>query len=572
MISALRAIVWLRWRLLVNAVKGSRRRDAVEQFSRMLGTMVPFMFLALSLGTIVAVAVIGFLGGRAIATGLLEADIGVFIARIALIVILALLLIITVVSPTQTALTKYGRLLLLPIPRQALHVIEVIANLLDPWVGGFLIPGLLLFAAGFAVGGKPMTGLMALVAGLAIMAVVAATGAFISFLIGWLLRSRKRGEMFTLVFVLLVSLFSFVPAALSHRLDSRDRDRSGPRPKRVNMNVADFDRSLPAWTRAVPSELYGRAIVASVQGRTGESLFALGVLVAEAVVLFVLSSATHRKLIESLESDTRRRKKAAARQDTWRLPLAGPAVSAIAITEFRSAVRSVRGRLAVLLPGPMMGFLMLMTRRVPDEASWLTNISQQGYLILATGLVFALYALQPFSMNVFGTDRSGLTRLFLVPASDVELARGKIAGCGLVFAAAGALCLIVALVVAPNGAISYWIATILGGASTFALLSPIAILGSTFFPVAADMSKTGSGGNPHPFPMLAGTVIVPCLAMPAAGIFLVNWLWIRQPPAVLMLMIVWLAVALVISVQLLGLASRTIATRRDNLATIAQGR
>jgi hypothetical protein len=323
----------------------------------------------------------------------------------------------------------------------------------------------------------------------------------------------------------------------------------------------------------VPSELFGGAILAAVDGRAGAAWIALAVLGFEGAVLFALSSAAHRKLIESIESDTRRRRSSAARASSWRLPLAGPAVSAIAITEYRTALRSVRGRLAVLLPGPMVALLTMLMRGMPGErGTWASAIGADGYLVLAAGLVFALYALQPFTMNLFGTDRSGVTRLFLVPASDVELARGKIAGCGLVFATAGVLALVAAILVAPTGPVAYWMATTLGGMATFALLSPIAVWLSALFPVPADLSKTGTGGNPHPLPMFAGTVIVLALALPAAGVFIVNWLWIRRPAAVLVLMIVWFAVTIVVAVPLVGLASRAIGARRENLALVAQGR
>jgi len=72
--------------------------------------------------------------------------------------------------------------------------------------------------------------------------------------------------------------------------------------------------------------------------------------------------------------------------------------------------------------------------------------------------------------------------------------------------------------------------------------------------------------------MFAGTVIVIALAAPAAGVFLVNWVWIRQPVAVIMLMTVWLALTIVAAVPVLALASRAIGARRENLALIAQGR
>jgi hypothetical protein len=247
-------------------------------------------------------------------------------------------------------------------------------------------------------------------------------------------------------------------------------------------------------------------------------------------------------------------------------------VSAIAVTGYRTALRSVRGRLAVLLPGPMVALLTMMLRGLPEDRQWATAVASEGYFVLAFGLVFALYALQPFTMNLFGTDRSGLTRLFLMPATDVELARGKIAGCGLVLATAGAICFLTSLLIAPRGPVVYWLATMLGGMATFALLSPIAVWMSALFPVSADLSKTGTGGNPHPLPMFGGTILVLVLAAPAAGIFLLNWLWIRQPLAVLMMMTVWLALTIVIAVPLVGLASRAIGLRRENLALVAQAR
>ena len=225
------------------------------------------------------------------------------------------------------------------------------------------------------------------------------------------------------------------------------------------------------------------------------------------------------------------------------------------------------------LPGPMVAFLAMLIRGMrEDQVAWLAAIGAEGYFVLAAGLVFALYALQPFTMNLFGTDRSGITRLFLVPASDVELARGKIAGCGLILATAGTLSLLAAILIAPRGPFVYWLATIFGGMATFALLSPIAVWFSALFPMPADLSKTGTGGNPHPLPMFAGTVIVLVLAAPAVGMFVINWLWIRRPATVLVLMIVWLAITIVVAVPLVGLASRAIGARRENLALVAQGR
>ena len=567
LLRSFRAIVWLRWRLLLNNLRGPRRGDTIEQVSRMLAALVPVAFLALSLGTIVAVCVLGFLAGRAISTGLFESAVIVLIVRITLIVVFALLVTITIAAPVQTTLTRYSRLLIMPIPRQALHAIEVLANLVDPWIA-FIVPALALFAVGLAMGGQRTAGLVALVAGAALLLVLATTGALISSLVGWLLRSRRRGETFTIVIVLGLTVLSFVPAAISSSLSAQPGHRVRP----PAQTVEEFDRSLPRWSVALPSELYGRAVLAAIERRRRDAAWSIGAMGLEGVALFLLSSAAHKRLINSVESSSRRRRTGTSQVLSWRLPLAGAAVSGVAITEFRTALRSVRGRLAVLLPGPMVAVFAMIMRGVPEERPFVTAMVAEGYPVLAVGLVIALYAMQPFTMNLFGTDRAGLTRLFLVPVTDVELARGKIAGCALVLAAAGLLCTVTVGIVAPSGSLAYWIATMLGGMATFALLSPIAVWLSAVFPVQADLSKTGNGGNPHPLPMFAGTVVVLALAAPAVGIFLANWVWFRHPGFVLATMIVWLAVTIVIAVPLVGVASRAIGARRENLCQVTQGR
>ena len=40
MMRNLRAFVWLRWRLLVNSLRGGRKRDRLEEISRVLAMML----------------------------------------------------------------------------------------------------------------------------------------------------------------------------------------------------------------------------------------------------------------------------------------------------------------------------------------------------------------------------------------------------------------------------------------------------------------------------------------------------------------------------------------------------
>ena len=89
-------------------------------------------------------------------------------------------------------------MLLLPIPRALLHGVEVLSGLADPRIAA-LGPALVLFAIGIALGGRLESALVALVAALGAVALLLAVGALAAFMTSWLMRNRKRGELFALL-------------------------------------------------------------------------------------------------------------------------------------------------------------------------------------------------------------------------------------------------------------------------------------------------------------------------------------------------------------------------------------
>jgi hypothetical protein len=570
MIQSLRAMTWLRWRLLLNTLRGGRRRDTMERVSRVMALMVPIILAALFVGSTVAMIVFGYVGGRAIATGLFATGSVVLVARIALGILFIVLVILAIGSPGQTTLAKYTRLLILPIPRQALHLVEVLANLGDPWqvlIGA----GMFSFAAGLALHGRPIVAGVALVAALLMMAVLAALSALLGFIIAWLFRSRRRGEMFTLVFVMALSVLSLIPALMGKSIEDRHREEERTGVKRP-FSVEDFDRALPAYSRLVPSETYGWAINEAAASRTGGVGLALATLAAQAALLFAASSAVHRRVIQSLEGDHRKRKSRDVLVRAPRLPFVGAAASAVAWAQFRTAVRSVRGRLIVLLPGPLLAMLTLLFREMPDEGPWAVAAAEQGHLLLGAGVIFCFYSLLAFTMNMFGSDRSGLTLQLLQPIRDRDLAWGKVAGCAMILGASVSVTLVASVAVATTGSPYYWMAVLVGGLSMYLALSPIAVSLSALFPTASDLSKTGSGGNPHPLPMFAGTFLVMLAAAPPAIIVVLGEYWWKQPAMALGAMFVWTAIVTAAAVPLVNLAARTIGARRENLSLIAQSK
>ncbi len=565
----LRAIVWLRWRLLKNSVSSGRKRDAIEQISRAMAFIVPVAIAALSIGTFVAVGVIGFLGGRAIGSGLLDAPTGLFVLRLILAAVFLLVVALAMTSPTQGATAHYTRLLLLPIHRRVLHLVEVAAALADPWIA-IIACGLTTFAVGILAGGRPMVALTAAGGAAALVAVLVCAASVASFLVAWLMRSRRRGELFTLLFVMAFSLASFLPAMISRTFNDRVEAETSGRRSRL-FNIREFDAALPPWTAFLPSELHARVISEGLARRPARAAGAVGVLALQALALFLVSSRVHRQMLSSLEGDGSRRGSSEIRARAPKVPLLTPAASAVAWAQFRGALRSVRGRLTILLPGPMLGILVIAFRGMPAERL-ATTAAEQGYLMLAAAFVLTLYSIHAVSMNFFGSDRAGLTLQLLSPIRDRDLAWGKVAGLGMIVSMGAIVCLAVSLSVARSGPVPYWIATLLGAGATFMLLTPVALWFSALFPVVSDLSKTGSGGNPHPLPMIAGTVCTALFAAPAVLIVLAAEFWFARPFMAVPLMAAWLGVTIAIAVPLINLSARTIGYRRENLAMIAQGR
>jgi len=570
MIRSLRAIVWLRWRLLANSIRGGRRRDQVEQVARAFSLLTPVIGAALLTGSMIAAVYLSFLSGRAVAAGHFDSRRVVFVLRLELFIIAALQIILTAGSPAQTTIGKYTRLLLLPIPRRALHVIEVVANLADPWIV-LAIAGLSSFALGLAAGGRVTAALVAFAAGLCVMAVLATLASVISFLAGWLFRSRRRSELFTLFFILFISLLSMIPMFFSTHLDDRSRRGRAAGEARRRTSIEDVERSLPRWTQALPSELYGRAALGAIGGRTGESALFVAAIAAEAIVLFAVSATAHRKMLEALESDGRRRRNTEIAATGIRVPFVAPGVTAVAWAQARTALRSVRGRLMVLLPGPIVALLGAFITRIPDQKVAAT-MSNLGWVIFGGGLMICFLSSLPFTMNLFGSDRAGLTLQLLAPLSDRDVARGKILGCGAVLVVSAVTVLAAALAVLPSGEPAYWIVAGLSGVATYLLLAPVAIFFSALFPVASDLSKTGSAGNAHPFPTVVCTFLVALLAAPPAAIILAAQFWWKRPTLALPAMLVWLGIAALIGLPAFALASRVFGARRENLALVAQGK
>lgn len=563
MIRFLRAFAWLRWRLLINGIRASARRDTWEQLSRLLALAVPAMIVVLSLGSIIAVSTGALLGGNALATGRFVApDVIIFVVRAVLFGAMALVAVMPIGSAAQTTSTKYSRLLLLPIPTRVLHLVEAMASLFDPWIL-FMLPGLALFAIGLAWGGRLDIALLAAVAGFALAVTLASLAALVSFSVSWLFRDRRRAELLTIIFVMSISIVALLP----QMLDGSDTPQREPgRGRRGTVTVARIEGALPAWVQFLPSEVYGRTMTAAmVHHNNGAAVTWIGLLIAEGMLLFHLSGMVHRRLLESVGGTSGGTYRLMPTRPPWRLPGISVPAAAVAWVMFKSSLRSVRGRVAVLLPGPMMAIVSLVLLRRPDEAPWIAALATHSHLMFGASLVIALFAIHPFTLNQFSSDRAGLTLQMLLPVSARDMVRGKAIGGGALFLMAAVISGVASALASGGGPPAAWAMTLVGGLATYVAVTPVAALLSALFPVAADMSKAGSGGNPHVAAALIGMVAVGIGALPVLAIAVPGLFAGIAPSVGLVAMIIWLGIVSVVAWLLLGSVARVVMARRENL-------
>lgn len=570
MIRFLRSFLWLRWRLLVNGLRGGRRRDRLERLSRFAAVAVPGIVLGVVLLASALVSVFAYLGAARLAAGTLPPGLVLLVVRLFLLLELLVLAFIPL-GGGHGEVAGSPRLLLLPVPRRALHLVEVLASLGNPWVV-FIAPPLVVFAVGLQRGGQSGTALVALAAAAAFLALLGALGSLLSFVLSWLMRGRRRAEAFSLVFVLLLSFVGLVPVFLSERAEHKARSSQRAQARGGEALVEQIDRALPVWTRAIPSELYGRAVGRAAAGRHELAWLGVGALALEAAALYGLSAGVHRRLLGTTASGGGRRRSAVLPAAGRRLPGLSAAASAVAVAQARSALRSVRGRLGVMMPGPLVAGMTLISRQFPGEFPGGETLGAHGHVTLAAALFFSFYTSLAFLMNQFAVDRGGLARHFLAPIPFLELIKGKAAGCALIVGAAGLLGLVCALAVAPGGSPLVWLAVLLGAVATYLLLLPFAVLLSGLFPLAADLAKTGTAGGPHGLSLLLGTLLVGGLAAVPAAIVGVAHHVLSRPGLALLLMAAWTLAAAGIAPPLVRRAARDVERRRETLLLVAAGR
>jgi hypothetical protein len=598
-LSLLRAFVWLRWRTLANSLTARRRTtwQRLGAVAEVVGRgLVALVVLGLSLGGVafglILPALLVRMSAETTESGLTRADGLLLVVRVLLAFFLLIVLLVPAIQGLLGSGLPRARLLLLPIRLRLLHAVETAAHLADPWVLP-LVPALLAVAAGAAwVAGAG--GLVVLAAGLLLVLAVAALSATVTFGVGLLLRDRRRAEALALVVMLLWITVALLPSWIDRRLDDEAATQEtaagaeapsaaadpgstaaepGPAGADPGPAVADpgddrVFRALadpPAAVWLIPSEAYARALGLAVLGRPAAALGPTAVLALTGLLLYGLSRLLWRRLLASPAASGGRRGPAELPRP-FRVPGLSAAASAVAWGQLVSVVRTLAGRLGLLV-APVLTVMLgtVLRSEVGEMASIGRAMGSTGGVVLGAGAVaLAMLSMQTFLVNQFALDGPGFVLTSLAPADPRDVVLGKwVAWAGL----AGGLTLVttgVVMILAPE-VLPWWPALLLGGVGVFVVLALVGTWLSLAFPKAVDLNRLGRDARPNQLAML--------LIMLATGVavglpFLVGglvWAITGSRVAVTAVAALWTAAALLLARFLLGPVARALAARREGI-------
>ena len=554
---ALRAFLWMRWRMLVNAFERTSARDTLARLSIAIDRLGPILALALLIPSAVALFGLGLAAGFGVATG--SWVIPFEVVRFVMLAGLAMTLLGPIILPARDA-DHVVRLLLLPISRFTLYVAHVSGALADPWIL-LMVPLTLGVTLGLAIGLHVVAAAIALAAGLAFVILLAGVTSLIASIIHLLLRDRRRGDIVTLVVVVAMSTLGLLPSLM--QLDRPGRRAHMTRAERRALPPSPIERTILRAAPFVPSELY-RASILGAQAGPINAVIPLAGLIGIALALQGAAFVGFRRVLDMPVSMGARR--AGGFGGLWERAIPGLShtASAVALTQLRLAVRSPRGRQMMITPLLIFTmFAVVLSQRGDIPFPGLRTSGGIGLAIFSC--VMCLFAALPFASNQFAIDRAGFTRLMLAPITLHDLLVGKAVGNLLIMVGPALVCWATAAVLFPGASPALWIAIPLAFASVYFLFAPIAAALSAAFPRTVDLGSIGNRSNAHQAAGFLSLASIGVSVLPVAGLTALALLFLQRAALLPVLLAVWCVAAYVICRLLLIPVRRFVDARREDL-------
>ena len=544
----------------MNSLERSGSRDVLERFSLAIDQLGPIMAGLLLIPSAVLLAGSGAYGGWSLAQGAIR-PLPFEVIRFLLFAACGLTIVGPLFLPAADR-THAVRLLLLPISRRILYVAQTLTAITDPWIL-LVVPTVAAVPLGIAMGGAPGIAMVSAAAGLGLLVILLGISSNVSSLMQLLVRDRRRGELLTLLVILILPVVGMLPALL----DSESRP--------VQIEDSEVEDQTPGWLLTVerhvlplvPSEMYVRATRAPLEGRTADALAAILELAAAAFLVHAAAFLLFRRLLDSPGSTSARRHALKRRTRAWKVPGLSAAASAVTIAHIRLILRTPRGRSTLL--SPIMVFAVFAAMMWRGSTTEFTLVPLQNGLGLAIfGSFMSLLTILPLAMNQFAIDGAGLTLEFLSPIDDRHLLRGKAVGNAVIAAVPVLICIAVAASLFPGGTLAAWVSIPIGIAAAYLLIAPIAAALSAVFPRAVDLNSIGRGSNAHGAATLLGLLACIVAGASSFGVCLAIARFVAQPYLTVTLTLLWLAICTAVARILFVPVRALLARRRENLALI----
>ncbi|HEX2442661.1 MAG TPA: hypothetical protein VHJ77_01855 [Vicinamibacterales bacterium] len=566
-----RALVWLRWRMIMRSLARGRRRDLLERFSIALETIAPIVAVIMIVPAGLGFGVLGFIAGYWVGqpAGTTVAGIVQFILLFAC----GFAVFSPLVFPANAQASGQLRLLLLPIPRGVLYAVQTLGVLADPWIA-VIVPLFVGVPIGLAAAGRLSAAFFAIGGGVLMIVLILGLAMLSTAVLQLVLRNRRRGERAMVAVMLAIvatsMLPSFVLPSLEERRERRRLERSmdGRGARDSDARVARF---ASAVAMALPPGYYMRAARTAAAGRLGAAAGWTAGLALAATALHVAGWLTYNRLLETPATSGMRQTQDRARSVMRRVPGLSAGASAVAWAFVRLVLRTPRGKMALfgsILTVPFFSVMLLRSGEVP----FLFAALSPGVSLAMIGLGITLLSLSPIALNQFASDGAGLTLECLSPITERDLLMGKAAGSAMVLAFPAMFVMIVAVIMSPSMSPWLWIALGLGGISAYMLMVPVNAVLSAILPRKVNLAGIGRDSNAHQGANLLGLIGLLLAAAPAglaagAAIF-----WLDSLPAAALLVAAWAAVASGIAWLAMRPVATLVAARKENLLFVAQGR
>ena len=425
----LKTFLWLRWRLSRN--RGKRLSTVNVVLDRLLTTLA----VVFACGSLVGF----FLLGRTLAGAPPVGVMMVWDAVVAGYLIFALIGL--TIELQRSEVLSVERFLHLPVSPAGVFLINYFGSTLRMGFVLFL-PGMIGLSIGLMVThGVAMAALLPLVLCFLLM-ITAVIYQFRGWLASMMINRRRRQTILvivTSVFLVVVTLPSLLTSnrvnrdvaeraepPTTDRADALAQDEGAQRADRFVARVSLINAiAPPGWLPLGASKMLA-----------GDWLSALAAMLGMGLIGALSLMRSYRTTLRMYKGDITGGQRAAPRADPrfvanrgaarptlteWRLPLISEHASAIAVTCFRSLLRSPEAKLMLLTPVFLVIIFGSMFARSAAE------VAEHGRALRATGIavVILLVTMGSFNGNQFAYDRDGFRSFMLSSASRRDVLLGK---------------------------------------------------------------------------------------------------------------------------------------------------